>query len=186
MGSLAAFRAFDPFDLPKAVAFLVLTGLSLAALCVSVIRGESELYWHPALWILVALFGWAGVSTLFSASPARRCGEPTTATRGSSRSSATRLVAFLAIQYVRSTRALRTVMVTAVVSGSLVSAYALLQFAGIDPIGWTGDVGRVFSTLGNPDMLGTYLVFPLALALGTGALDSSRTAVVRAGGRPWR
>ena len=76
------------------------------------------------------------------------------------------LVAFLAIQYVRSTRALRAVAVTAVAAASLVSAYALLQFVGVDPFGWVNDTGRVFATLGNPDMLGTYLVFPLALAAG--------------------
>ena len=47
------------------------------------------------------------------------------------------LVAFLAVQYVRSTGDLRTVMAAAVVSGSLVSVYALLQYAGVDPIEWS-------------------------------------------------
>ena len=172
-GSLALFRAYDPVSLPKVVVLLVLAGLSLGALCVSLVRGESELRWHPVLWVLVALVGWAGVSTLFAASPAVSVWGSYHSNEGLAAIFGYGLVALLAIQYVRSTRALRTVAVTAVVAGSLVSAYALLQFAGVDPFGWVNDAGRVFSTMGNADMLGTYLVFPLALALGL-ALSTPR------------
>jgi O-antigen ligase len=84
------------------------------------------------------------------------------------------VVAFLAIQYVRSTRDLRTVSVAAVVSGSVVSVYTLLQYSGIDPIQWTELTNRVFSTFGNPDLLGSYLVFPLALSLGLAITTSTR------------
>ena len=173
VGSLALFRTFDSVGLPKVVAILVLSGLSLAALCVSMVRRESELRWHPVLWVLVALVGWAGVSTLFAASPAVSVWGSYHSNEGLAAIFGYGLVASLAIQYVRSTRALRTVAVTAVVAGSLVSAYALLQFAGVDPFGWVNDAGRVFSTMGNADMLGTYLVFPLALALGL-ALSTPR------------
>ncbi len=69
-GSLALFRAYDPAGVPKVVTILVLCGLSLAAFCVSVVRRESEVRWHPVLSVLVALVAWATVSTLFSASPA--------------------------------------------------------------------------------------------------------------------
>ena len=41
---------------------LVLSGLSLAALCVAVVRREVDVYWHPVLWVAVGLFGWACVS----------------------------------------------------------------------------------------------------------------------------
>jgi O-antigen ligase len=165
-GSLALVIANDPVSLPKAVAFLVLSGLSLAALCVSVFRGESELRWHPVLWVLVALVGWAGVSALFAASPAVSVWGAYLRNDGLVAVFGYGLVAFLAIQYVRSTRDLRTVMVVAVVSGSLVSVYALLQYMGVDPIEWTNVAGRVWSSFGNADMLGDYLVFPFALAMG--------------------
>ena len=65
-------------------------------------------------------------------------------------------------------------MITAVVAGSFVAAYAVLQSLGVDPLPSVGSAGnRVFSTYGNPDMLGTYLVFPFVLALGLG-LSTSR------------
>ena len=180
VGPLSAFRAFDSAGLPKLVAILVLSGLSFAALCVSTIRRESELRWHPLMWVLVALVGWAGVSALFSASPALSVLGGYHTNEGLAALVGYVLAAFLAIQYVRSTRALRTVAVTAVAAASLVCAYALLQFLGVDPYGWVNETGRVFATLGNPDMLGTYLVFPLALAFGLAL--SARRGWRRAGG----
>jgi O-antigen ligase len=166
-GQLSLYGAYDPVGLPKLVALLVLSGFSLAALCVSVARGESELRWHPVLWILVALLGWAAISTVFSVSPwlsvwgSYEVYEGLVAILGYS------LVVFLAMQYVRSKRDLRTVMVTAVVSGLLVSAYALMQYFELDPVSWGGgETSRVISTFGNANMLGAYLVFPLALATG--------------------
>jgi O-antigen ligase len=174
VGSLALFGAYDPVGLPKLVTLLVLSGASLAALCVSVARGESELYWHPVLWVLVALLGWAAISTVFSVSPWLSVWGSYYVYEGLVAILGYGLVAFLAMQYVRSTRDLRTVMVTAAVSGLLVSAYALMQQFGLDPFSWGGgETSRVFSTFGNADMLGEYLVFPLALAVGL-ALSRSR------------
>jgi len=172
-GQIATFRGFDSVGLPKLVTILVFGGLSLAALCVSVLRNETGLRWHPLLWVLVAIAGWAGVSALFSASPALSIMGGYHSNEGLGAIVGYLLVAFLAIQYVRSTRALRTVFMTAAVAASLVSAYALLQFVGVDPFGWVNETGRVFATLGNPDMLGTYLVFPVALAAGL-ALSAPR------------
>jgi O-antigen ligase len=164
-GPVALFRAFDPVSLPKVVVLLVLAGLSLGSLCVSAARGESELRWHPVLWVLVALVGWAGVSTFFAASPAVSIWGAYLRNEGLVAILGYGLVAFLAVQYVRSTGDLRTVMAAAVVSGALVSVYALLQYAGVDPIEWS-QTWRVVSSFGNADMLGDYLVFPFALALG--------------------
>lgn len=166
LGPLAAFRAFDVVGLPKTVAMLVLAGLSLAAFCVSVIRGEAEIRWHRALWVVFALVGWAGVSTLFSASPAVSVWGSYHGNEGLVAVFGYAVVAFLAVQYVRSTSALRTVAIVAVSAACVVSGYAGLQFFGLDPLTWISDAGRAFSTMGNADALGTYLVFPLALAAG--------------------
>ena len=172
-GPIATVRAYDPFSLPKTVTILVLSGLSLAALCVAVVRREVDVYWHPVLWVAVGLFGWACVSTAFSNSRALSVLGASQRNDGLVALLGYLLVAFLAVQYVRSARALRTVMMTAVLSGVVVSAYALLQYVGVDPYHWTNDIGRVFATFGNADMLGSYLVFPLALALGL-AVSSDR------------
>lgn len=165
-GTPSGFLTYDPVSLPKTVAFLVLSCVSLGALCVSAVRGESELRWHPVLWVIVALIGWAGISTAVSASPAMSVWGAYARNEGLVSLVGYGLVAFLAVQYVRSTRNLRTLMVAAVLSGSLVSVYAVVQYFGFDPIEWTNVTGRVWSTFGNADTLGTYLLFPLALSLG--------------------
>ena len=175
-GSHSGFLANDLVSLPKTVAFLALCCLSLAALCVSVARGESELRWHPVLWAIAALVGWAGVSTAVSASPAMSVWGAYLRNEGLASLLGYGLVAFLAVQYVRSTRNLRTLMVAAVVSGSLVSVYTVVQYFGLDPIKWMNSAGRVWSTFGNADTLGTYLLFPLALALGLALATPRRSA----------
>src|SRR5450759_1578868 len=61
--------------------------------------------------------------------------------------------------------------------------YALLQYAGFDPIEWS-QTWRVVSSFGNADMLGDYLVFPFAIALGLAlsARDRWRSIGWRAAG----
>lgn len=62
------------------------------------------------------------------------------------------------------------------VSGLLVSLYGLTQLAGLDPIEWGTtpfDVSRIFSTFGNPSLLGGYLSTVLLVSLGL-SLTSAR------------
>jgi len=173
-GPIATYRANDPVSLPKAVAFLALAGVSLSALGVGVARGEAELHWHRVLTILAGFVGWAAVSSAFSTSPALSIWGGYLRNEGLVAILGYWLVAFLAVQYVRSTRELRAVMVAAAAAGSLVALYTLAQFMRFDPIDWVESTNRVFSTFGNADMLGSYLVFPFALVLGL-ALTASDT-----------
>lgn len=165
-GPISAVRTLDNVELPKLVAIALLSGLSLVAFGVSVLRGESKLYWHPVMWVLFGLAAWATLSTLLSASPGAAVLGGYNNDEGLLALVSYVAVAFLAIQQVRSTSALRTVAIVAVVSGLIVSAYAVAQFWGLDLLTYTGEVDRVTATLGNADMLGDYLLFPLALALG--------------------
>jgi O-antigen ligase len=156
----------DSVALPKLIVLMVFSGLSLVALCVALLRHEVRLCWHPVLWLVLALLGWAVVSAFFSVSPLQSILGGYDSVEGLVALLCYTLVAFLAVQYVRSVAALRTVAMVAVTSGVLVSVYALLQFWGVDPLHYTGEIDRVISTFGNADMLGDYLVFPFALALG--------------------
>jgi O-antigen ligase len=65
-------------------------------------------------------------------------------------------------------------LATCAVGGSMiVAAYGVAQLLGIDPIWDTLDKGRVFSTIGQAEWLGAYLVIPLALAVGLLASGSA-------------
>ena len=62
-------------------------------------------------------------------------------------------------------------------SSVVVAGYGVLQYVGWDPVRWgvsSFEANRAFSTFGNPDLLGGFLVFsvPVALAL---ALAERRT-----------
>lgn len=62
-------------------------------------------------------------------------------------------------------------------SGLVVSAYAVMQSLGVDPFIWKGAFGdRVFSTLGNPEILALFLATISPLALMRFAARSGDTA----------
>jgi O-antigen ligase/Flp pilus assembly protein TadD len=64
----------------------------------------------------------------------------------------------------------RLLLAGCVLAGVITALYALMQFARLDPLTWTGvsDIGsyvRPFGTLGHPNFLAAYLVMALPLAL---------------------
>lgn len=77
-------------------------------------------------------------------------------------------------------RELRRFMAASIISASLVSAYALIQLAGADPVPWSvgGPVLRAFSTAGNPLYLGFFLAASFPLCVGI-------ALAVRSPGKRW-
>jgi O-antigen ligase len=78
---------------------------------------------------------------------------------------------------------MRLLLYTVAAGATLVSGYALVQEAGLDPV-WEGYLpgGRVFSSIGQPNALAAYFVLaiPVSLALVFGTRGSVRVAVVLA------
>ena len=74
----------------------------------------------------------------------------------------------LAFQLVDGPERARTVALCLVGSGTVVAVYGAAQYVGLDPITW-GSLGfesnRAFATYGNPNMLGSFILFPLLLAI---------------------
>lgn len=72
-------------------------------------------------------------------------------------------------------RGLRLLAVAITIGGTLVAGYALLQKAGLDPV-WDGylPMGRVFSSIGQPNALAAYLV--LVIPIAATLLDTGRRA----------
>lgn len=84
------------------------------------------------------------------------------------------VVFFLTVQVIDTPARRRALARTAVVSGLIVSMYGLLQYAGLDPIDWGPlpfEAQRSFSAFGNPNLLGGYLIFPLALSAALALTD---------------
>jgi O-antigen ligase/predicted negative regulator of RcsB-dependent stress response len=92
------------------------------------------------------------------------------------------VVYFLTVQLADRPSRIRSLAHTLVVSGTIVSIYGVMQYIGVDPIQWVSpgqnlpfEFNRGFSTFGNPDLLGGYLIFPLAVSLAM-ALSDKRPA----------
>lgn len=60
------------------------------------------------------------------------------------------------------------------VGATLVAGYALIQWAGLDPIWGELPANRVFSTIGQPNALGAYLAFSIPLGLSCWMIARSR------------
>ncbi len=69
-----------------------------------------------------------------------------------------------------------TVPLAAAVAGALVGAYGALQWFGLDPVWSELANGRVFSSIGQPNAFGAYMVvcLPFAVALAVGARGWTR------------
>jgi O-antigen ligase len=72
---------------------------------------------------------------------------------------------------------------SAALAGAIVAGAALLQWAGVDPLGWAGWSAagatgrlRIYGTLGNPDFVAGFVGAALCLSAGELASARSRTA----------
>jgi O-antigen ligase len=80
------------------------------------------------------------------------------------------LLYFLASQIITDQKRIKLTAMTLALTTIPISLYGVLQYLRLDPLRWSGpmlEVGRSFSTLGNPIFLGGFLtlVLPLTLAL---------------------
>lgn len=84
---------------------------------------------------------------------------------------------FLTVQLVDRPSRIRSLARTVFFSSLVVSGYGLLQFMGLDPLRWGTlpfEANRSFSTFGNPDLLGGYLMFPLPIACALALSEDDR------------
>lgn len=160
---------FDQFDTIKVYLQRVLTLIALAAWAWHVLTRPSKVRWTPVEWAILAFLGWVAISSIFSISPA-------TAIFGKYRRYEGLLsfinyaaVLFLVLQFSDRSKRVRQLAITFFASGVVVNFYGVLQFLGKDPLRWGPlpfEPNRAFSTFGNPDLLGGYVVMTLTISLG--------------------
>jgi len=171
----------DQFDLVKT---FLLWGLCLVALggwALPLLTRGGTLRTTRLDLVLVAFLGWAMLATVFSLHRQTSLLGRYNRYEGLITLLAYGLLFFLAVQTVTTYAQRRALLRTAVLTGSLVALYGVAQYLGLEPTQW-GDIlwerARSFSTLGNPELLGGYLVLvlPLALALALSEPDARRRA----------
>ncbi|MBE0447914.1 MAG: O-antigen ligase family protein [Actinobacteria bacterium] len=78
------------------------------------------------------------------------------------------IIYFLALQTFTSFKRLSALGTTITLVGGLVSLYGIMQYAGLDPLGWATlpfEERRSFSTFGNPDLLAGFLVLLIPITV---------------------
>lgn len=167
---LALWRPLpDPFILPKLTA-IVLGGVVLLAFAAvrAVRRAQVSVPTGPAAWIAAA-FAVALVIATLTADNIVLAAVGNHSRYGGLLSYATYLVFFLvALRLFAAPTSSRPVVLALLAAMTGVTAYGLLQIAGLDPFVWVTSRDEViFSTLGNTNFAGAYiaLVLPVAAAV---------------------
>ena len=170
---------YDQFDIIKVFLLRVLGLVALASWAWDMLVRGGKIRHTPVDWLILAFLAWVTVSTFLSISPAIAFFGKYRRFEGLLSFINYAVIYFLVLQYADRPSRVRALAETLFWSSVLVAGYGFLQSVGLDPVPW-GDLPfekfRPFSTYGNPDLLGGFLMFSLPIALG----------LALAGGRPPR
>lgn len=156
----------DPFALPKATILRIMTLLIFAVWLTKVLR-EGKINWQktPLNSPIIMFLSICGLSMLFSVSPRLSFwGMHGFYFEGFLSFLCYAMIYFIAVNYVTDkSRILKTLLIATVI----VSVYALMQATGITFFVWRGTqpYPRVWSTFGNPNFLGPYLIMVIPMYL---------------------
>jgi putative inorganic carbon (HCO3(-)) transporter len=162
---------YDQFDIVKVFIMRGCALVGIGAWALDFFVRGGKLRRTKADWLIVAFLGWVLVTSFTSISFATAFFGKYRRFEGFLSFLTYAIVFFLTVQLVDRPSRIRSLAHTFVVSGVAVSFYGILQFFGADPVSWGSNLpfefNRAFSTFGNPDLLGGFivLVLPLALAL---------------------
>ena len=169
---------FDPFDTAKILVFRALLLLALGIWVWSFCMSGGTIRRTKFDWWVAGFVGWAALSTALSIHPATSLFGRYARYEGLATYCGYGVLFFLSVQVLSDEGRVRSMARAICVSGLLVSLYGVMQATGHDPTSWASlpfDKGMAFSTLGNPDLLGGYIIFPLVINIAM-ALSEVRTS----------
>lgn len=155
------------FQLPKMYFVYSMTLLILSFHLINFTHGRAPLYRHHPINIPLFLFLlFQTISTIFSIDTYTSIFGYYSRLNGGLLSFLSYSLLFLILQIYINPRLSQKIINTSLVSGLLVSLYAIAQHFGIDKHLWVQDVqNRVFASLGQPNWLAAYLCLLLPLSL---------------------
>jgi len=160
---------YDQFDILKVFFQRVLTLVALGAWSWDLLTRGGKVRRTPVDWLILGFLAWVTLTTITSI-------HPPTAFFGKYRRFEGLLsfinyavIYFLVLQFADRPSRVKTLAKSLFWSSVVVAGYAILQRVGLDPVTW-GELPfeqfRPFSTYGNPDLLGGFLMFSLPVSLG--------------------
>lgn len=160
---------YDQFDIAKVFVQRVLGFVALGAWAWDLLRRGGRLRRTPIDWLILVFIVWVAITTVTSIHwPIALFGKPRRY-EGLLSFVNYAVIYFLVLQLATSAARVRTLARALFFSSLIVAGYGVLQFIGWDPVIWGTlpfEVNRAFSTYGNPDLLGGFLMFSTPVALG--------------------
>ncbi len=168
---------YDQFDIMKVFLQRVLGLIAFGAWSWDMLNHGGKIRRTPIDWLILGFLGWVLLTAFTSI-------HPPTAVFGKYRRFEGLLsflnyavIYFLVLQFADRPSRVKTLAQSLFWSGVLVTGYGVAQSVGYDLIGWGAlpfEPNRSFSTYGNPDLLGGFLMFSIPVTLGL-ALSETRT-----------
>lgn len=160
---------YDQFDIVKVFVQRAVALVAFAAWAWHILVNGGTVRRTKVDYLILVVLGWFALSTILSV-------HPPTALFGKYRRFEGLIsfvnyaaIYFLAVQFLDRLSRIRSLARTLFFSSIVVSGYGVMQYIGIDPLTWGKlpfEPNRAFSTYGNPDLLGGFLVIALPIALG--------------------
>ncbi len=170
--SLSSFQlplTYDQFDIVKVFVMRAFALIGLGAWCFEFFFHGGKLRRSKLDWLILIFLGWVLLTSFVSISPATALFGKYRRFEGFFSFLTYAVVYFLVVQLVDRPSRVRILARVLVISGFLVALYGVMQYVGLDPINWGSNLpfeaNRAFSTFGNPDLLGGFLIFPLAVSI---------------------
>ena len=168
---------FDQFDIVKVFFQRFFALIGIAAWTWGFFTKGGKIRSTPVEWLILAFLAWVLLTSFTSIHPLTALFGKYRRFEGFLSFVNYAVVLFLVVQLATRMSRIRTLANTLFFSGTLVSFYGVLQFLGADPVSWGAlpfEARRAFSTFGNPDLLGGFLMFPLALSLALAFSEKDR------------
>lgn len=160
---------YDQFDIIKVFVQRVLGLVALTAWVWDMAMRGGKIRRTPIDWLILAFLAWVTLSTIFSIHPATAFFGKYRRFEGLLSFINYAVVYFLVVQFADRPSRIRQIAQALFSSGIVVAGYGVLQSLGADPLQWGQlpfEANRSFSTYGNPDLLGGFLMFSTFISIG--------------------
>ena len=160
---------YDQFDIVKVFFQRVLGLIALGAWSWDLLVRGGKVRRTPVDWLILAFLVWVALTTVFSIHIPTSIFGKYRRFEGLLSFINYAVIYFLVLQFADRPSRVKSLAMSLFWSSFVVAGYGVLQAVGLDPIKWGAlpfEQFRPFSTYGNPDLLGGFLMFSLPVALG--------------------
>jgi O-antigen ligase len=169
---------YDQFDIVKVFIMRAFAIVALGAWAFDFFLRGGKIRRTKLDWLIVGFLGWVLLTSFTSISIATALFGKYRRFEGFFSFLTYAVIFFLVVQFADRPSRIRSLAQVFMLSSFIVAGYGVLQRFGLDPINWGSNLpfeaNRAFSTFGNPDLLGGFLIFPLAISLSM-ALSEKRS-----------